>query len=102
MVLDSFSRWYWVETELRVEPWSWTEDYAVVDEAAFYDLVVESGLDPVIGYCGGSGGSEFEILPSNDVPTGICAVPGSPRFSARSGGILMISKQNKGLDGRGR
>jgi len=98
MALDPFSAGYWLAPGLTVEPWAWTTGHAVVDEEVFWDLVCETGHDPVFGY---TGGQHFEILPSREVPTGVCAVPDDRRFAARSGGSLMISKGNGRLRRRG-
>ena len=89
MILESFSAGYWILPEVEITTYGGKR--AIIQDDVFFDLVSETGLDPVIA---SAGGGHFPIYPERSIPDRFVAVPEDSRFAARDGDAVLIAKQN--------
>ena len=89
MLLESFSAGYWILPQVEVTTYS--GNHAIIQDDVFWELVFETGCDPVIG---STGGGHFPLNPVRSAPDNYVAVPEDSRYAARDGDALLIAKQN--------
>lgn len=89
MLLESFSAGYWILPQVEVTTYSGNR--AIIQDDVFWELVVETGRDSVIG---STGGRHFTLHPERSVPDNFVAVPEDSQYASRDGDALLIAKQN--------
>jgi hypothetical protein len=87
MWIEDFSAGYWVLPEVEVV--TYDGDRARMQDDLFFDLLIQTGNDPLVGM---AGGRHFELWPARDLPEHVVAVPENDGKGARDGDTLLLSK----------